>query len=464
MDNFPSIEKLAAFFDGNLPENEVQQITRLAADNEAIHEILGATTVLDDTMASFDEKDLQLPDEIVGMDFELPEIENMDSFSVNGYRFWTDENPYSQKGYQVEVKNIESASSNNTQNAENMTEKKNYGYEPNNELNKFDPNIWQGFDNTCAIRSQEIILRDYGIIIPKDVLVEYATEHGWFDPDPMNGGTPKEYIGNLMDECGIQTVRTENATIFDIVAELKAGHRVIVSLDAEELWVKNEPNIFKKLFGEAVNKVNDTIQNIKGIEGANHALVVAGVNVNPRDLSDVKVVLIDSGDGNVCIEYSLKDFQNAWSDGHFQMVSTTIPAPYQYNYHTHEMEPSGFNTEFIPSMIEMPDGLENHFVLTDSYYSEYRDFQPIYDDEDHCIDVGSLGENHSNIEDAGSTKIVYENTEDHPYYGEDEPGWSSEDTPEQEGEITCIVEDEPDSSTENDDNPTYVDDYDSDEQ
>lgn len=272
--------------------------------------------------------------------------------------------------------------------------RKTYGYEPNYEIDRFDPydidpNIWQGLDNTCAIRSQEIILRDYGIIIPKDMLVKYATEQGWFDPDPNNGGTPKGYIGNLIDACGIKTVRTENATIYDIIAELRAGHRVIVSLDANELWVKNESNIFNRLFGETVNRVNDAIQNMNGLEGANHALVVAGVNVNPLNPLDVKVVLIDSGDGKVCIEYSLKDFQNAWADGHCQMVSTTVPAPYQYNYHTHQMEPSGFDTDFVPSMVELPEGLDNGFVLADSYFSDYEDFQPIYDDE-RVIEIEDL--------------------------------------------------------------------------
>ena len=270
-----------------------------------------------------------------------------------------------------------------------MKNTKTYGYEPNYEIDRFDPYIWQGFDNTCAIRSQEIILRDYGIIIPKDVLVKYATEHGWFDPDPEKGGTPKGYIGNLIDACGIKTVRTEDATIYDIIAELSAGHRVMVSLDADELWVKNETNIFNRLFGEAVNRVNDTIQSIKGVEGANHALIVAGVNVNPHNPSDIKVVLIDSGDGNVCIEYSLKDFQNAWADGHCQMVSTTIPAPYQYNYSTHQMEPSGFDTDFVPSMVELPVGLDNGFVLADSYYSEYEDYLPTYDNE-HTIEIADI--------------------------------------------------------------------------
>ena len=347
-----------------------------------------------------------------------------------------------------------------------MTKKKNYGYEPNYEVDRFDPYIWQGFDNTCAIRSQEIILRDYGIIIPKDVLVEYATEHGWFDPDPDKGGTPKESIGNLIDACGIRTVRTEDATIYDIIAELRAGHRVMVSLDADELWVKNETNIFSRLFGEAVNRVNDAIQSIQRVEGANHALVVAGVNVNPHDPSDIKVVLIDSGDGNVCIEYSFKDFQNAWADGNFRMVSTTIPAPYQYNYHTHEMEPSGFNTEFTPSMIEMPDGLENLFVLANNYYTDYNDFLPVYDDENHLIEIGGLYDGNSDDNDvAGDDTINAEckDSEDLSCSFEEDELDELSDVKTDAEENSWIGMDESNYSTDGYESLTEDENYDSDE-
>ena len=257
-----------------------------------------------------------------------------------------------------------------------MTASKNYGYEPNYGLDTFDPNIYQGYSNTCAIRSQEIILRDYGIMLSQDELIAYATQNGWFSPDPVNGGTDKNAVGNILDACGIHTTRTENATIYDIISELRAGHRVIVSVDANELWIKKESNLFKKIFGEIANKASDSIQNLEGIEGVNHALIVAGVNVNPNNPSDIKVALIDSGTGDVCIEYSFKDFHNAWKDGHCQMISTNTPAPYQYNYHTRQMEPSGFDTEYMPSMIDMPVGLNNYFVLGDNFYEAYRDFVP----------------------------------------------------------------------------------------
>lgn len=271
--------------------------------------------------------------------------------------------------------------STNHLNDSNMV-RKNYGYKPNYDLDTFDPNIWQGNQRTCAIRAQEIILRDYGIMIPQEDLKKYATEQGWFDPDPDYGGTPKEDVGNILDANGISTTRTDGATIHDIIAELRAGHRVIVDVDADELWVKKEPNLYKKLTTYAKNAINDKVQDFLGLEGANHALIVAGVNVNPENPSDIKVVIIDSGRGDMCVEYDLKVFQDAWKDGNFRMVSTNIPASYQYNYRTHEMEPSGFATSYIPSKPKMAANLRNDFSLSEVYMKKYEEFEPKYDPEE----------------------------------------------------------------------------------
>lgn len=242
-------------------------------------------------------------------------------------------------------------------------DRENYGYEPNYEFDKFDPDIFQGYNNTCAIRAQEIVMRDYGILIPQDQLVQFATNKGWFDPDPNVGGTDKDFVGNILDANGLTTNRIDGASINEIIAELKAGHRVIVSVDADELWVKKEPNVFKMLFGQAKNYISDSVHDFLGLEGANHALIVAGVNVNPVNPEDIKVVLIDSGTGDVCIEYDLKDFQDAWADGHCKMIATTIPAPFQYNYHTHELEPSGFDPTEALSNIHINEYFTNTFPM-----------------------------------------------------------------------------------------------------
>lgn len=303
---------------------------------------------------------------------------------------------------------------------ENNMAKKTYGYETNYELDTFDPNIWQGNQPTCAIRSQEIILRDYGIFHTQDELVAFATQNGWFDPDPETGGTDKYAVGNILDACGIPTKRVDDATIYDIISELKAGHRVIVSVDADELWVKKEPNLFKRLAAQVTNKANDKIQNFLGLEGANHALVVAGVNVNPKDPSDISVTLIDSGTGDVCIEYSFKEFHNAWSDGHCRMISTEIPAPFQYNYHTHQIEPSNIQTDYAPSMAVMPDGLSNHFHLSSSYYSDFENYHANYDNDSNPIYVEDEEDDYYSSPSQDENSYQDETSTDAPYTVEGE--------------------------------------------
>ncbi len=349
-----SIEQFAAFLDDNLSTEEMSQIQDLTSSDADLHTIIGVIEEIDNTydeyISEYANDEYNLPKELLSEEFSLPIITNITSG----------------------IDNI-------------MDKTKTYGYEPNYELENFDPDIYQGYSNTCAIRSQEIVLRDYGIMLSQEELVEYATKNNWFNPDPETGGTDKYSVGNLLDACGIETVRTENATVYDIIAELRAGHRVIVSVDADELWVKNGSNLLEKFFKETINKANDAIQDYHGVEGANHALIVAGVNVNPKDPSDIHINLIDPGTGQVCVEYNFKDFQNAWEDGNCLMVSTKEPAPYQYNYAMHQMEPSCFNTNFVPSMIEMPENLCNQFVLSDSFYDNYAEFEPVYN-EDTIID------------------------------------------------------------------------------
>lgn len=72
--SLPSIEQFAAYLDGNLSQSEMQQISQLAEHDGALHQLLDANSVVDNTRAGFTDSDLQLPPEIVGSDFQLPTI------------------------------------------------------------------------------------------------------------------------------------------------------------------------------------------------------------------------------------------------------------------------------------------------------------------------------------------------------------------------------------------------------
>lgn len=72
--SLPSIEQFAAFLDGNLSQSEMQQFSQLAEQDSVLHQLLDASDVVDDTIAGFTDADLELPNEIIGSDFELPTI------------------------------------------------------------------------------------------------------------------------------------------------------------------------------------------------------------------------------------------------------------------------------------------------------------------------------------------------------------------------------------------------------
>lgn len=74
----PSIEEFAAFLDGNLSQNEMHQFSQFAEQDETLHQLLDANSVVDDTLNGFTDAELQLPSDLVGADFELPTISSED--------------------------------------------------------------------------------------------------------------------------------------------------------------------------------------------------------------------------------------------------------------------------------------------------------------------------------------------------------------------------------------------------
>ena len=214
---------------------------------------------------------------------------------------------------------------------------KTYGEEKNYQVHTFDLNIFQGQTSACAVKCQEIILRDYGIVVPQNELEKFAEANGWYDPA---SGTPMNCVGNILEVYGIEVKQSQGNTIFDLVNELSQGHRVIVGVDSNELWAKS-------WLEKTVAGLRDRIDPYE----ADHALIVAGVEVNPRDMNDIKVILTDSGRGDLRVTYDLKEFMGAWEDSNFMMVSTVEPAPYQYNAETQQLEYSQFATEFTPDSI-----------------------------------------------------------------------------------------------------------------
>ena len=237
--------------------------------------------------------------------------------------------------------------------------------------NLMDPvYVRQPDDHSCALRSQQIVLRDYGIDIPFEKLEQLAKEHGVYSDE----GTYTYDIGKVLQIAGVGMHQVEGSTLMDLTHELAQGHRVIVSVDADELWYNDT------MAGKLKNWFNDTIGN----QGGNHALIVAGVEVNPNDPNDTKVVLTDPGAGHLRIEYPLDQFMDAWRDSNCFMAATDNPAPYQYDASTGMEVPSNFVVQqYVNDFIA-----SNGYQLSPDMINIPQDYQPVL--TDHINMVGNV--------------------------------------------------------------------------
>lgn len=169
-------------------------------------------------------------------------------------------------------------------------------------INIFSEDVLQEYSDTCAIKAQQLILESNGIDISEHELRDEAMQNGWYAP---GYGTPMEDTGNLLDAHGLEVHRQQNATMADIANELSEGHQVIVGVDSGELWNAGPDETFEDF--------------IHG-EKADHALIVSGFVLDPLT-AEKNVLLTDPGTGDVCMEYPVEQFEDAWNDSGDFMVS-----------------------------------------------------------------------------------------------------------------------------------------------
>jgi hypothetical protein len=162
--------------------------------------------------------------------------------------------------------------------------------------------VRQTTDFTCAVVSQEMVLHDFGIDVSESQLVYDATSNGWL----TNDGTSISDMGNLLEHYGVPTHTNHNGDIASLVDELAHGHKVIVALDADELW--EGPSFWQQLTG--------TDDFSKG-----HALVVSGLDFS--DENNPQVIVNDPGDPNGGGKhYPLNHFLESWNDSNCTYVAT----------------------------------------------------------------------------------------------------------------------------------------------
>lgn len=73
--NFPvSIEKFAAYLDGNLPDDEMQRVETVIENDEGMQGVMDGLEQADLTLAEYGQEYIQLPEEIAGSDFDIPNV------------------------------------------------------------------------------------------------------------------------------------------------------------------------------------------------------------------------------------------------------------------------------------------------------------------------------------------------------------------------------------------------------
>ena len=215
----------------------------------------------------------------------------------------------------------------------------------------FDNPTQQAYGDTCAIKSQQLILNDFGIPVTEDQCVQYSIEHGWYAND--GSGTSTGDIGKLLCDAGVPCTQTDGANVYDLANQLAQGHKIIVTVDSGELWD---------------NSIWDWLKDIFFGDTPDHALIVAGIDMTDPD--NPMVIVTDPGNGHPAQPYPLDQFMDAWSDSNCFMVSTDIATP-----------------EATQSMVSngLVDGHLNEVANVD--YNTFTQFQ----DYSHQIDFAVQG-------------------------------------------------------------------------
>ena len=367
-----SVEDFAAYLDGNLSQEDMEKVESIISSDNSIQEIASNCQLVDDAIINSEPIELILPYELSSLYFELPIIEDnyLDNDSLGNQEMFDDNMDGGIKELEHTLFHhpmIERELNSHLYNKDSLNINLNHTHmnEKNNDIQgaiaakslfgescegEWSPMVVQGNEGICAIRSQQIILRDYGIDVSIDELKQYAINNGWYDSGE-NGGTPLGYIGCLLESCNVHCRQDSGCTVYDLVNELSQGHRVIVAVDANELWADRENDTWKQ--------TKEWFTDVFKGETPNHALVVAGVEVNPNDPEDVKVILTDPGTGDLRIEYELDDFMDAWEDSNCFMTTTTEPAPLQYDSINNREIPSNFAMEKFIDANSLPLNAHN---------------------------------------------------------------------------------------------------------
>lgn len=361
-----SEEMLGAYLEGTLQEVEMSATSEQISNDSNLSELLNDTadTNIADMVGKNHPWDIYegdygywehgLPPVLSPSDMTSEDdIEKVDDNFVDGDRLFGEATLYSQS-----TGNSFGLNSLNSQDMSNNSKTIIYGEKGENIS---DPvYIKQPDDHSCALRSQQIVLRDFGIDIPFKDLEQIALDSQVY----TNEGTYTYDIGKVLQLAGVDMHQTIGNSVDDLINELAQGHRVIVSVDANELW-------YNKIIGD---KLKNWFEDAIGHQGGNHALIVAGIDIDPSNPQNNKVILTDPGAGHLRIEYPMEQFKDAWGDSNCFMAATNNPAPYQYDVETGMEVPSNFAVQqYVNAFVA-----NNSYQLSPDMINVPQDYQPAY--------------------------------------------------------------------------------------
>lgn len=434
-----SVEEFAAFLDGNLSQEDTERMELLIDSNKMLKGIYDINSSAEETFLTINENEETIPDEIENMSFDIPDWDNsevIDDFLIDSDINQSLVNSINIETEQVSSNEIEPGSENATKNDNLNLEKdmanpiqtghSNFGETGQNIKDPIF--ICQPDDHSCALRSQQIVLRDFGIDIPFKDLEQIAKENGVYS----DNGTSMYDVGKVLDIAGVDMHQVIGSNMFDLTNELAQGHRVIVGVDADELWHNDT----------LTDKLKNWFHDITGPQGGNHALIVAGVEVNPEDPKDINVVLTDPGSGDLRIEYPMDQFMNAWKDTNCFMAATDNPAPYQYDSNTHMEIPSNFVIEHQFNQFIT----ENSYQLSPDMINIPEDYQPVFSEHLDMIGNETYDEFKESYDDFVNQRNLFTAVKGESDYTDGPDG-----TDESEATDDTDIDDEPDGIDDPDD-------------
>lgn len=243
----------------------------------------------------------------------------------------------------------------------------------------FSQEVYQVYSDTCAIKSQELILKDFGYDLTQDQLIDEAMEMNIFE---RGVGTMPQDVGKLLELHGVAVDTTNNANILDLTRALAQGHKVIIGVDSGELWEGGIPEMFEDLLGGH----------------ADHALIVAGIDVSTNE-----VILTDPGSGAEGSRYPMDKFLDAWQDSGNLMVETEQPAPANFcpemtgfDYDAGHIDNIGampwdfFENQVLPLSLHDTSGWEITFDGSEQTNPVFADFRDMVNGNANTFSVQSV--------------------------------------------------------------------------